>query len=191
MVCWKAESLNSVLSFVLSPFLTSTRWLKGGLQKVRSRKLAAATASATIMWKLFCESEKENSSKWSGWLLLFLGAWSMEPMASSGGPVQQQDGQPSNEDDHATRLVFFWFLAPFFVCFDAFLMVLLDIKSQNQSLLIKKFVKVKQVEFLISGAFLCLFWRIFNGFFRRLIENSNYFVKLKQVKTCSELLLPD
>ena len=33
----------------------------------------------------------------------------MEPMASSGGPVQQQDGQPSNEDDHATRLVFFDF----------------------------------------------------------------------------------
>ena len=124
MVCWKAESLNSVLSFVLSPFLTSTRWLKGGLQKVRSRKLAAATASATIMWKLFCESEKKKSSKWSGLLLLFLGAWSMEPMASSGGPVQQQDGQPSNEDDHATRLVFFF----------------------------------------ISGAFLCLFWRIFNGF---------------------------
>ena len=82
----------------------------------------------------------------------------MEPMASSGGPVQQQDGQPSNEDDHATRLVFFFlFLAPFFVCFDAFLMVLLDIKSQNQSLLIEKFVKVKQVEVLISGAFLCLF----------------------------------
>ena len=45
-------------------------------------------------------------------------------MASSGGPVQQQDGQPSNQDDHATRLVLF----------------------------------------LISGAFLCLFWRIFNGF---------------------------
>jgi len=28
----------------------------------------------------------------------------MEPMASSGGPVQQQDGQPSNEDDHATSM---------------------------------------------------------------------------------------
>ena len=77
----------------------------------------------------------------------------MEPMASSGGPVQQQDGQPSNEDDHATRLVFFLFLTPFFVCFDAFLMVLLDIKLIQDDFLIKKFVKLKQVKVLN-------FWRL-------------------------------
>ena len=54
----------------------------------------------------------------------------MEPTASS-ALVQQksEEGQPN--DDHATRLVFL-ILAPFFVCFDAFLMALA--KRQNQSI---------------------------------------------------------
>ena len=55
----------------------------------------------------------------------------MEPITSS-SPVQQaNDGLPPNDDHVATRLEHFLILAPFFVCFDAFLMAL-D-KRQYQS----------------------------------------------------------